>query len=263
MKVSTINLSPKLDEISPEHGTINRGEMSSDSLATLLKEFAGIDPALNHEHDPRIMVQTRSANHAIRTGQGRLQLYNARDNTQPGVELSLPRLIVAIEQGTAAVVEPDPVEPAMNRPAPLRRNYQGPFAAMLLLLGLALNAWGVHLYLNRDPAPPSAAYTAITDEAKLTLIRRKLSGIYATGDESGSRVITLPRDGSITFQLLYRDTDGTIKTAAGTTETCRVGERPNGAICLVTHPGQQISIGVDGSLHHSGDTYRRISHLAK
>ena len=87
MKVTTINLSPSFDDVGPAHGTIERGDMTTSELSILLSEFVRIDPAANLEHDPKVLVRTPNTWHAIRTERGRLQLYDARDTSQPGVEL--------------------------------------------------------------------------------------------------------------------------------------------------------------------------------
>lgn len=262
MKVSTVNLSQNLDSVGPTHGTIERGEMTTGALAVLLTEFRLIDPALNLEHDPKVMVRTNAAWHAIRTERGRLSLYDARDSSQPGVEMELSDLLAALQGAPAQPAAPEITEPEIL-PQPGGRNFKPALAAVLLLFGLGLNAWGLHQFLQRDTAPTAALPIPIDDANRTALFREKLTGTYATGNTTGHRIIRLTRDGDIHFGVLVQNADGNRRIALGPPVKYDFGQRPNGTVCLTTAHSGQVSIGVDGSLSCYGDTYRRITTLAE
>jgi len=262
MKVSTINLSPDLTVAGPSYGQIDRGDRTKEGLTILLGEFLALDPTLAFMHDPQVLVQTANATYAIRTDRGRLHLYNAHDTSQPGVEMTLADLLATIEEGAPASVASDTIEPdpiPIGRPP---RKYHSALAAILLLTGLSLNAWGAYQFIRREPPVPGRAYVAISDKERHALLLQKLAGEYATGREPGSRSITLARDGTIRFGVFLRQADGAVRPASGPSEPCHFGLRSNGSVCVVTTRSGQVGIGRDGSLAHYGDTYHRIGGLA-
>lgn len=262
MKVSTVNLSSNLASVDPAHGTIERGPMSADALADLLAAFSEIDPALNLEHDPRVLVRTNDAWYAIRTERGRLHLYDARDTSLPGTEMDLADLIAAIQHAPAPAPVADNPEQEFQ-PPPSRRKAKAVLATALLLCGLGLNAWGVLQFLQRDQDEAPASYTPINDDERTTLYLRKLAGTHATGRAPGDRVITITRDGRISFDVVIRNAGGEVRIARGPAQACGFGRRSNGSICLTTANSGQVGIGADGSLLYFGDTYRRIPALAQ
>ncbi|MFZ5495199.1 MAG: hypothetical protein ACOZE5_07665 [Verrucomicrobiota bacterium] len=265
MKVSTVNLSPKLDGIGPAHGTIDRGEMTPGALTELLTAFQHIDPALNLEHDPQVLVRTSDAWHLIRTERGQLCLYNARDTSQPGAPMPLADLLAAIQGSPAAASTTDlpQSEPEIVRAPPTRSKLASALAVVLLVGGIGLNAWGVYQLLPQEGARPPVTYAPLKDDERTTLYLRKLAGTYATGNGPGHRIIHLTREGAISFDVLVQNSAGEIRIARGPAQTCGFGQRPNGAICLTTSASGPVIIRADGSLFYSGDTYRRISTLAE
>lgn len=262
MRVSTVNLSPNLDRVDPAHGTVDRGEMSASALGDLLAAFCETDPYLNLEHDPRVLVRTNDAWYAIRTERGRLHLYNARDTSQPGSEMDLADLIAAVHNAPASASPASPPETQLPS-SPLRRKSKAVPATVLLLCGLGLNAWGVLQFLHSEPVATPAAYSPINDGERTALYLRKLAGTYATGRAPGDRVISIARDGRISFDVLVRDASGEIRITRGPAQTCGFGRRASGAICLTTTNSGAVGIGADGSLFYSGVTYRRITALAE
>jgi hypothetical protein len=262
MKVSTVNLSPNLTSVDPAHGTIERGEMSADALTDVLAAFSEIDPALNLEHDPRVLVRTNDAWYAIRTERGRFHLYDARDTSQPGTELELADLVTAIQHAPAPAPITDLREPEFQ-PPPSRRKTKAALATALLLCGLGLNTWGVFQFFQRDQDQAPAAHTPIKDSEQTALYLRKLAGTHATGRAPGDRVIRITRDGRIGFDVIVRDAGGEIQISRGPVQACGFGRLANGAICLTTANSGDVGIGADGSLFYFGDTYRRIAALAE
>ena len=261
MKVSTVNLSPNLDSVGPAHGTIERGEMTAGELAILLTEFRLVDPSLNLEHDPRVLVRTNTAWYAIRTERDRLHLYDARDTSQPGVEMDLADLVNALQHNLPAST-PATTETGALDSHPSRRSPARILAFGLLLGGLGLNLWGVHQFIERQRDLAPVAYAPITDPGRTDLYLSKLAGTYATGPGPGNRVITLSADGQISFDVLIQQ-GGDTRIARGPLQPCGFGLRPNRTVCLTTANSGQVSIGADGSLLYYGDRYRRIAALAE
>jgi hypothetical protein len=262
LKVSTVNLSPDLRSIAAEHGVVERGEMDAAALSALLETFMAGDAAQNHEHDPQVIVRTPAAKFLIRTSGRQLHLYNARDVSQPAAVLTLPALLEAIASpGLSA--GPAPEEPETFMPVPVRGKNRGALTALLLLLGVGLNAWGIYQFLDRTEETPPPPYTAITDEAKVGLLRRQLAGSYATGAEPGDRVIVLTPAGEVKFQLLVAAAGNAPAVAEQSADTCLIGRRRDGLHCLVTTTSGQVDLRADGSLSYYGDTYRRITAPAK
>lgn len=257
MKVITYQLSPDCTTAEASFGLRDCGELDTKAIGALLEKFTGVDAAQNHLHDPHVVVQARDEKYLIRTSLGRLHLYNARDTSQPGVEVTLPALLAVFDGIADRVAQPAAAEPEplLSRPPPKRSRL--PLGVALLAVGLGLNAWGLHQFLDQpvDPAPPVP--TVITDPKVLDFLRQTLSGTYATGSAAGSRVITIGTDGTIKFHLLARGaTPGETKAVRQTADTYNFGRRPGGGICLATGRHGQILAGADGSLFHYGDVYR-------
>lgn len=262
LKVSTVNLSPDLRSVAAEHGVVERGEMDAAALSALLEAFTAIDAVQNHEHDPQVIVRTPAAKYLIRTSGRQLHLYNARDVTQPAAVLTLPALLEAISS-PGVTAGPAPEEPDLFVPAPARGNNRGVLTALLLLLGVGLNAWGIYQFLDRAEETPPPPYTAITDAAQADLLRHQLAGSYATGTEPGDRVIVLTTDGEVKFLLLVPAAGNAPASAEQSSDTCRIGRRRDGLLCLVTATSGQIDVRADGSLAYYGDTYQRNTAPAK
>jgi hypothetical protein len=261
MKVSTTNLSPALDDAHSRYGTIDRGEMESGPLAALLTEFARLDTNLNWEHEPAVRVHTPRGDHVIRTERGHFQLYDGRDTSQPGVDLALADLIAVLEERTPAPIEPGG-DDFVLQPTRGRHRFEKIGAAILLCLGLGLNGWGV-LQLFRSDRTPKESATPLADAAKAARIAGKLAGTYLTGHEAGERMIVLEPNGSATFHLLYRASDGALKPTGSSSDRYQFGLKRDGTVVLMTEKKGLISILADGTLSAWGDRYRRSAALAK
>ena len=255
-KVSTQNLSPDGATADARFGLQERGDLDPATLAALLEKLARIDAVQNHEYDPQVMVQVRDHKYLIRTSSGKLHVYNARNTSQPGVELALPALLALLGSTAPLPVSPADETPALA-PAAARSKSRGGLAAVLLFIGVGLNAWGIYQFLHREEDPPPPAYTPVTDPVQTAVLARQLIGIYATGYEAGDRVITIAENGGVQFHLLVAGPAGALVPGNQTSDTYIFGQRSGGLNCLATAKSGQIDVGVDGSLLYFGDTYRR------
>jgi len=261
MKVTLSQLSPDATTADSTFGQIELGVMSATDVQALLVRFAQIDASQNQRHDPQVIIRVRDEAHLIRTGRGQLLHYNARDVLQPGVRMALPDLMALLEGMPAADVTPEvtenPVTEALT--APPRRKYHEMFALILLVAGLGMNLWALGQWLMRGK-PPAPEHTPITDPVQLAELRRQVSGVYATGSDAGSRVMTIKVDDGIEFALMAKDAKGALHQVRQFRETFVWSKRRDGSLCLAT-AGRAglVDLGPDRSPHFFGDTYVRIA----
>lgn len=261
MKVTTSQLSPDGTTADSSFGQIDRGPMSATEVEALLVRFAQIDASQNQRHDPQVIIRVRDEAHLIRTGRGQLLHYNARDVLQPGVKMALPELMALLEGMPAPAITPEAEEaPVLEAvAAPPRRKYHELFALVLLVAGLGMNLWALGQWLMRAK-PPAPEYTPITDPAQLAELRRQVPGVYATGPDAGSRVMTIRADDGIEFALMAKDANGALQQVRRFKETFVWSMRRDGTLCLAT-AGRAglVNLGPDHSPRFYGDTYVRVA----
>ena len=258
MKVTTENLNPECTAADATFGRIERGELAPEALQTLLERFAGVDASQNQRHDPGVIVRVRDKSHLIRPDRGQWLLYNARDVSQPGIRLALPDLMALLQEMPPPPAPAEQAEEAPGLPTPApRRNPRVLLAALLLAIGLGLNLWALAQWVLRDRGP-EPDYAPITDAAQLENLRRDLAGTYATGDGTGSRVITIQAADRLDLALLAADATGTLRPVRRLSYDFVWNRRRDGAICLVTGDRLQVVLGPDAAtLLLSGDRYAR------
>ena len=261
MKVTLSQLSPDATTADPSFGQNELGAMSAPDVEALLVRFARIDASQNQRHDPHVIIRVRDEAHLIRTGRGQLLLYNARDVLQPGVKMALPDLMTLLEGMPASNVTPEIAEnPVLEAvAAPPRWKYHELFALVLLVAGLGMNIWALGQWLMREK-PPAPEHTPITDPVQLAELRRQMSGIYTTGPDAGSRVMTINADDGIEFALMAKDTKGALHQVRRFKETFVWSRRRDGSLCLAT-AGRAglVNLGPDQRPRFYGDTYGRIA----
>lgn len=261
MKVTTSHLSPDATIADASFGQINRGEMAATDLEALLKRFTSIDASQNQRHDPHVIVRLRDEAHLIRTSLGQLQLYNARDVSQPGSKIDLPELMALLEGSPAAAEPAGSAESAVPEQVslPVRRRSSDWLAVVFLVVGLGLNVWGLARFFMREGEPPPE-YTPITDPTQLAELRQQVAGIYATGIDAGSRVMTIKSDDRMEFALLAKDAAGALHQIRKFNDSFVWSRRHDGTVCLVTASRGQVVLGVDARPQHFGDKYRRLAY---
>ncbi|MBX3749793.1 MAG: hypothetical protein KF897_06875 [Opitutaceae bacterium] len=259
MKVTTENLNPACTVADAAFGRIDRGELSADELRALLANLAAVDPSQDQRHDPGIIVRVRDQSHLIRPARGQWLLYNARDVSQPGVKLALPELMAILEESAPSPAGAEPAPEAAPVPeASPRRNPRALVAVLLLAVGLGLNLWALAQWVlrERDPVPDC---TPITDAAQLASLRRDLAGAYATGNEAGSRLLTIQASDRLELALLAADASGTLRPVRRLGYDFVWSRRRDGTICLVMDGRLQVVVGAEAAtLQLSGDRYARL-----
>jgi hypothetical protein len=227
-------------------------ELDATALRQLLGNFQRLDPAQNHTHDPHIAAQGVGGRLIIRLNLGKLFAYNARDVSQPAIELDVEGVIAALAGTPAARPAPEE-EPGLSDEEIRRFRRRGIIGSVLLSAGLGLNVLAVYLFLKPVQPDPPPAYEPVTDAASIESQRNQFADTYATGQEPGSRVLLIRADGTLVMQVVGE------KPADGADENYTVG-RYNARPCLVVGGNKgRIDLQPDGSLLYSGDTYRRAA----
>jgi len=259
MKVTTENLNPDCTVADPAFGRIDRGELTTDALRKLLANLATVDASQDQRHDPGIIVRVRDKSHLIRPARGQWLLYNARDVSQPGVKLGLSELMAVLEESAPLPIAAEPAAEASPAPvAGSRRNPRALLALLLLAVGLGLNLWALAQWVLRERGPvPDCA--PITDAAQLEILRRDFAGAYATGNEAGSRLLTVQAADRLDLALLAADAGGTLRAVRRLSYDFAWSRRRDGTICLVVDGRLQVVVTPEpATLHLSGDRYTRL-----
>lgn len=247
-KVTLHNLTADARAAFPGLDPIDLGELEPEALLNLLEKLAALDPAQVAEAEPQLTVTGRAGKYAVRTGQGKLLLYNARDSSQPYVELTAPEIVGLIDRALtpAPFGSGSDSAPGASRPAP----HAGTALAMLVV-GLALNGYTLYAVLYTDSVNRKPDIKLVTDAAELAAHRTSFVGSYFTGRQSGDRGIVITADGTVRFTVL-----GTAPGSLESNDTSRVGRHDN-RLCLDTPESGMIDIVNLDTLVYYRDTYRR------
>jgi hypothetical protein len=193
-EVTTINLTPDARGATSELGSSSKGSLDSAQLVELLQTFQQVDPVQNQHADPRIVVESSTGKFTIRTGQGKLYLYNTRDSGEPAVELDAAGILGALAR------PPTPVEAsALDNAAPPAKTPHRAIAMGILASGLLLNAYTVYSVLNAERVNRTPTFTLITEPRERLAIVQSATGRYVTGDEPGDRAIEVTAEGQVRF----------------------------------------------------------------
>ncbi len=251
-RVSTVNLSADATQADVAFGTAELGELPPGDVIALLERFRGLDVIQNQEVDPHVVLIGRSGKFHVRTGQGKLFLYNARATIEPYAELTAPEIIAQLERDNVTVApfahpgDTDSPGSARTRPAA----HHG-IAAAILVAGLSLNGYTLYSAFYTEKVNERPAVTLVVDAAEASARQREIAGTYATGDRPGDRVIIVKPDGHVEFSEIAAK--GLI---AESRDTYRLGRR-NTKLCLVTPTSGVVDLLNLETLTYYGDTYRR------
>ena len=138
--VTTVNLTSDTTGADSSIGAAELGPLSAAEFTALLGRFQQLEARQNHDADPHILVTASAGRFLIRTGQGKLLLYNARDTTEPYSELSASEIAVQLDRPLTAPL-PTATEPGATAPRPAP-HYAIAFA--ILIAGLGLNAYTLY-----------------------------------------------------------------------------------------------------------------------
>jgi hypothetical protein len=247
-KVTTVNLAPDTLSAIPGHGVTELGELSPEEFTAVLARFRDLDPVQNLEADPHILVTAHAGKFIIRTGQGKLHLYDARDTTVPYVELT-PDDVVANLDRPAAPLRPDSDSGDLTKEGASTPS-RG-IALAILIAGLSLNGYTLYSVVYTKSVSEKPAVTLLTDATEITKRQSNAAGTYATGDQPGDRVIIVTSDGKVRFIEI-----GVRSGLAESTDTYRPG-RHDSKPCLATGDSGVVDILNPDTLVYYRDTYRR------
>jgi hypothetical protein len=245
-KVTTVNLSTDATTAGPTYGENHSGDLSATQLMSLLERFRAIPAMQNAEADPHLLIAASAGRFLVRTGQGKLLLYNARDTTEPYVELTADQIVAQLERvptgAPFAEETPPPVAPAPHRG----------IAAAILIAGLALNGYTLYSAFYSESVNQKTVITLLTEPAELAARQHDVVGNYATGAQPGDRVIVVGADGRVTFSVI----GDARSSSSNSDDTYRLGRRET-KLCLATVESGVIDILNIDTLVYYRDTYKR------
>ena len=246
LHVSTVNLSADTTAAGADFGLNQLGELSAAELVVLLERLRAIDAIQNAEADPHILIAARAGNFLVRTGQGKLLLYNARDTTEPYSELTAEQIVAQVDRAVtgAPFAADDPAVPVA--PAPNRG-----IAIAILLAGIALNGYTLYSAFYSESVNEKPALTLLIDPAEIAAQSQAVAGTYATGNQAGDRVIAITADGKIAFSEV-----GNARSINNGTDAFRLGRRDK-KLCLSTTDSGIVDIVNIETVVYYRDTYRR------
>jgi hypothetical protein len=244
-RVSTSHLGPDGRRANAANESTDRGEMSATDFTVLLDAFCEIDPVDNEEYDPNIVASGRGAKLIIRTSRGRLQVYDIRDHSAPGVEMTVAGLFERLDK------TPDTHQPfaeGADQPPPTAPHRGIAFA--MLIVGLALNGYILYSVFYVESVNKKPEVTLITDADEVKTREMAIAGVYSTGNHTGDRVIEVDATGQVHFFEV--GAKGPINDSR---DTYRFG-RHDGLLCLSTSESGVIDL-VGDTLVYYRDVYLR------
>ncbi|MBI5766558.1 MAG: hypothetical protein HZA93_02100 [Verrucomicrobia bacterium] len=248
-KVTTVNLSSDTTAAAPDYGESDLGELSAAQVVALLERLAAIDAIQNAEADPFVRIAAPAGHFLVRTSLGHLHLYNARDTTEPGTELTAEKIVAHLDRPGPSGA--DPVAPdGADLPGRIAAPGRG-IAVAILLAGLALNGYTLYSAFYTESVHEKIAVTLLTDPAELAAQKQAVAGTYATGEKSGDRLISIGPDGRVTFAEI-----GNARSISNGSDTYRIGRREK-KICLTTTDSGVIDVVNIDTVIYYRDTYRR------
>jgi hypothetical protein len=253
-RVSTVHLSADAATADPTLAATELGEVSRDTLLTLLGRLRELDASHLVDAEPHLLVTSRAGRFIVRTGRKKLFLYDARDNVQPYAELT-PEEIVALLEREHVTAAPwsanEGNAPAEAAHAARRAAPHTGIAATILIAGLALNGYTLYsvFYTESVNAPPLV--TLLTEPTDIVARTNSVVGTYMTGDKPGDRTIAVQADGRVNFSEL-----GSSNVLLNNRDTYKVGKRGE-KFCLSTAESGVIEIIDSDTLLYYRDVYKR------
>jgi hypothetical protein len=244
--VTSVHLSSDTTVVDPTLGHAELGSLSEEEFIALLYRFRALDAGPHPDADPHLLVSARAGRFIIRTGRGKLSLYNARDTTEPYAELTPAEIVTQIDRQLTS-----PPFEFITAQAPAKPTPRYGIAFAILLAGLGLNAYTLYSVFYTATVVEKPAITLLTDPAELATRSREVVGTFATGAQSGDRVITVHADGTLSFSEI-----GLRTGLPPNTDSYRLG-RHDKKLCLLTTESGVVDIAGVDTLVYYRDTYRR------
>ncbi len=249
-QVSTVNLSPDAGQADVSFGATDGRELDANELIALLERFAALDAAQNQTADPHIVVTGRAGKFHVRTGQGKLFLYNARATVEPYAELTAPEIVAQLERADVTTAPFSPAgEPAATT-HPTSASHRA-IAAAILFAGLGLNGFTLYSVFYTERIDDRPAVILVTDAAESSNRRREIAGTYATGARPGDRQIVVRENGRVEFSEI--GATGGINSNQDNFQLGKHGAK----FCLTTIDSGVIDVLNLETLVYYRDTYRR------
>lgn len=224
-------------------------KMAREDLFVLLEQFRQISPVENLEAEPSINITGPGGKFIVRTGLGKLYVYNARDPSAPYAELTTSEFIAQLERAPAS--PPSAVEGEEPTAQPPAKTPSRGIAAAILAAGLALNGYTLYSVSYVESVNPRLDVTLIVDPAERKMRQNDVVGTYATGNQPGDRIIVITADEQVAFSEL-----GARKREMEGRATYRLGRRA-GKLCLATASSGIIEVRDIDTIVYYRDTYRR------
>ena len=244
-----------------EGGNIELKGVSAVDLRALLETFCEIDAVQNVTADPEIRIKTRHETYLVRTGQGKLFLYDVLDREAPAQVLT-PEQTIAELDGSAmaertvapfmmagmasyAAREPEPIaapRDALNLPR------------VIVMAVIALGLGGAIIYLRGpDGVDHASMHFAPPEPAEQDALWSSLAGVYMTGAQPGQHGIVLTTTGELKFfEVNARAAPGVVYAKG---ELVRSGQK---LFFTTDQPGGLIEVVDYDALLYCGETYQRI-----
>jgi hypothetical protein len=208
----------------------------------------------NAAADPHLTIQSPSGKYHVRTGQGKLYLYNARSAVEAYAELGAGEIIAQLERDTVTFppfsMQQGAEVPTVPAPTPSAAPHRG-IAAAILVAGVALNGYTLYTAFYTDSVNEKPAVTLVLDANEAATRAREFAGTFATGDHPGDRLIEVKADGHVKFVEI-----GNKSGLGNSADTYQLG-RHGTKFCLTTPESGVIDVQNLDTLVYYRDTYRR------
>ncbi len=247
-KVATSHLSPDARDASVTFGRRDLGEFEADKLTVFLETFRELDPLKNDEAEPEVIISGGAGKFIVKTGQGKLFLYNASDLNIPYVELTASGIMASLGVTSAESTEEEAAIASTAEKPPRQ------VALTLLMVGLflGLNGYTFYSLLKTDDVNELPAVAFLANEEEIVQTRRTVSGTFASGADEGDRGIVVGADGTLKF--LEYGAHGEIRLENN--DLYRVARR-DGKTCLVSKESNLIDVTGADTIVYFHDIYRR------
>lgn len=266
--VTLINLAPDAHAAVEGNPPFELGLIPQRELLVLLATFASLDAVQNLKLDPEIRIHTKRDRYIVRTGEGKLFLYDARNPSNPAHVCSTPAELIGEIDGTAAAlrtVAPFPMDPSSHRDAGIAEDRAAetalppaapppakPTTLILAVAALILGGYVAYAKFSGGTSAAAPALVALTT-AERTAQDAALIGVYMTGTQPGSCGIAVQGDGNVKiFRVNQLAAPSTVYGSY------RLG-RIDSTLCLATdQPGGLIKVIDIRTLEYVGEKYERI-----
>jgi hypothetical protein len=255
LNVTLVRLAPDARSADVTLGQGGVMELSTEEFSARLEAFRELDPLQNAHADPEIRVQAGSQKYVVRTGQGKLFLYNVRDHTQPAQILTTEEVLAELDGSAQAArtaapfpglfvsqfEAPPEAEEIIELPPPRRPEVLLAWVAGVLALLALATFVGLEWMKRAHALPPAEA----------AVLGESVEGVYVSGS-AAERGVVLGRDGAVRFFEARGDEPPAIAF-----DTWRA-TRENGAV-RVSLVDRQTAVEVINrdTITIAGETYRR------